>query len=227
MWETEMSQFVNSVWAGILSAGSEIGTQLVSILPGVIAAIIILVVGWLVAVIIGKIVKKGLEKIKLDMALKERGLEKALGKASLTNLLATLSKWYVFVIFLNQAAQLIALTALQAFLQEVLFYLPALFGAALVVIVGLLAGEYLKNSIKEMQVPYYDFFGSFTKFIVFYVSLVIGLQTAGFDATILINAFNIGLMGLVLTVAIAVGIGFGLAIKDEAKRIVKGVKKKL
>jgi len=227
MWEEGLSQFLKDVWGGVSNAGVELGEELVRVLPGIIAAVIILIVGWIVAVIVAKVVRKGLDKIKLDLMLKEKGLEKALGGASLSQILSTLAKWYTFIIFLNQVVQLIALSALQEFLSEVLVYLPSLFGAAIVLILGLIVGEYVKISIRELQIPYYDIVGSVAKFLVFYVSLVIGLETAGFDASILVYAFNIGLLGIVLTVSITAGIGFGLAVKDEARKLVKNIKKKI
>ncbi len=211
------------IWTALFQLYSDF----VNILPGLIVSIIILLVGWLVAKILEKIVVKALRKLDIDGWLKRNKLEKALGKASLTSILGTLTKWYVFMIFLNQIVGWINMTALQTFIEQALFYLPSLFGAAVIIIIGVFAGEYVKKTAMDMQIPYYELIGGVLKFLVSYMALVIGLQTAGIDATILVQAFNIGFTGVVLTASIIIGISFGLAMKEEAQKVIKNVKKKI
>jgi hypothetical protein len=223
----DLAELPGNIAMSLWTAFVQIYSDFINLLPGIIVAILILIIGWLIAKIFEKIVVKGLRKLGVDDWLKKNKLDKALGKASLTRILGTLTKWYIFMVFLSQIVEWVQLTALQVFLQQALFYLPSLFGAAVIVIIGVFFGEYLKRVSMEMQFPYYELLGGVLKFVVSYIALVIGLQTAGIDATILIQAFTIGLLGVVLTGAIAIGIGFGFALKEEAQKVVKNVKKKI
>ncbi len=227
MTTISLVELPNSILTSLWTAFTQIYTDFINLLPGIIASIFVLIIGWLIAKIIEKLVVKSLDKIGIDDWLKKNKMDKAMGKAKLTKILGTLTKWYIVMIFISQIVEWINMTALQTFLQQALLYLPSLFGAAVIVIIGIFIGEYLKKAAMDIQIPYYEIIGGVVKFVVSYMGLVIGLQTAGIDATILVQAFNIGLFGVVLTVSIMAGIGFGFAIKDEAQKVVKNVKKKI
>ena len=224
---TEIQNIPFEIWGSLRAAFIELANSVIKVLPGLIAATVILVFGWIVAKIIGLFVKKTLQKLGFDEWIKKNRLDKAVGNAKLSKVAGTISSWYIFIIFLAQIVEYVKLEGIHEILQEIILNLPVLFGGAVIVIFGLILGEYLRKSSAEMQIPYYDIFGGIAKFFVVYITLVIGLQTIGIDTTILIQAFSIGLIGIVLTIALSLGLGFGLAIKEEAKKIVRSVKKKI
>ncbi len=217
-----VSDTVVSLQAAVLSLWS----SFVSVFPGIIAAGVITVVGWLVGKIVGGIVTEAFRKAKSDKWLKDHGIHDALGGIELAKLMGTITKWYVIVVFLGQVTAYIRLQALQIFLQQLVGYLPALIGAFLVLIVGLLIGEYAKINIMKVKFTYKDLMARAAKFLIVYFALVIGLETANFSVAILRDAFRIGFTALAISVAIVVGISLGFAVKTDAEAYWKKMKKK-
>lgn len=197
----------------------------ITIFPGIIAAILLIAIGWIVGKAIGFAFQEILKRAKLDYWIKKENLSGAIWGKNLSEILGSLLKWYIVVVFLGAAAAVVQLEPLVKFADYLVLYLPALFGAVLVVLIGLLAGEYLKRLVIGTKMAYNEVIGSIIKFLAIYFTLVIGLQTAGFDVTILVDAFRIGFAAFAVTVAIILGIGFGAAFKEDARRILKKFEK--
>lgn len=208
-----LQQTLGNLWASF-----------VTVFPGIIAAIILIIIGWIVGKIAGGVLSKVLSKLKLDFWLEKEGLKQALWGKDLSSILGTLLKWYIVIVFLGAAAALIELQPLVTFINSVVHYLPALFGAFIIVIIGLIVGEHIRKKVAAGKTKYSEPGGRLLKYLVIYFTVVIGLQTAGFEVTILIDAFRIGFAAFAITVAIIIGIGFGFAFKEDAKRILKDLK---
>ncbi len=193
--------------------------------PGLIAAVIVIILGWIIGSLIGGAVTRILHRAKLDYWIKTRNLKEALYGKELSSILGSLVKWYIIVVFLGEAALLVKLTALSAVVTAIVLYLPTLIGAALVVLMGMLIGEYVKNEALDTKISYKELVGSIGKWLIIYFAIVIGLDTAGFEVSILIDAFRIGFAALAITVAIVVGLGFGLAFRDDIEKYAKEFKK--
>jgi hypothetical protein len=196
----------------------------VAVFPGIIAAIILIIIGWIVGKIIDGVLQRLLSKLKLDYWLEKEGLKQALWGKNLSSILGSLLKWYIVVVFLGAAAALIEMQPLVTFINSVVHYLPALFGAFIIIIIGMIVGEHIKKKIEMAKIKYSDVMGQLAKYLVIYFTVVIGLQTAGFEVTILIDAFRIAFAAFAITVAIIIGIGFGFAFKEDAKKIFKEMK---
>lgn len=197
----------------------------VYILPGLLAAIIVLIVGVIIGKIAGRIVAKVLNKVKLDYWIQRNKLSEALYGKQLSSILGSLLKWYIIIIFLGEAANLVQLTATSYIIRYISFYLPLLIGAGLVVLAGMLIGEYLKKLVTGTKMAHKYLFGEGIKWLTVYFSVVIGLQTAGFEVTILLDAFRIGFTALAIVAAIILGMGFGFAFRKDIEKLAKDFQK--
>ena len=106
------------------------------ILPGLIAAIIILIIGYFIALIIGHVVRIILEKIGLDTKMRKAKLMKAVGHTHLPNILGEIVKWYIFIIFLQQAVALLQLGTLTLLLDRFVTWLPNVIAGVLIILFG-------------------------------------------------------------------------------------------
>ncbi|KXB08273.1 hypothetical protein AKJ56_01585 [candidate division MSBL1 archaeon SCGC-AAA382N08] len=198
----------------------------VAIFPGIVAAIIIVIIGWIVGKIAGGMLKKALKAFGLDRRIKNAKLEDALYGLKFSDLLGSLLKWYVIVIFLAAAAERVALTPMVAILDRIIPLLPGILGGIFIIAVGLLIGEFVKKStIGVKKIPFKKVIGSALKFGTVYLAAVIALETTGFSAAILRYAFLLGFGAFVIAAAIIIGISFGLALKDDAKKIIADLRK--
>ncbi|MBD3361848.1 hypothetical protein GF358_03590 [Candidatus Woesearchaeota archaeon] len=205
------------IWDGIIST-----------VPGLIAAIVILIVGYLIAWVIEYILEKALEKIELDKwVLQKTHMQKIIGSFRLSHFLAVISKWYVFILFLPPAAQLIKLPALSAFLLSVALWIPNVILAVIIGLIGLMAAHYTEWKIIETKAKTAKIIGYLAKIVIVIFTLLIVLDQIGVKIAIAQTSFLIILSGIMLAVALMLGIGFGTAFKEEAKKIIKDVKKKV
>ncbi|MFH1786439.1 MAG: hypothetical protein ABH829_02220 [archaeon] len=217
-----VEQTVFSLQAALLS----LWASFLEVFPGIIAALVVLVIGGLIGLLFGKILTKVLQEAKIDEWLKSHGVAKALEGMSLSGVLGSVLKWYIIVVFLGEAAALVKLAAIQVFMLRMVSYVPSLIGAFIILLLGLLIGEYAKNSvIKKMDFKYAKELGKFAKFLIVYFSIVIGLQTAQFDAGILEDAFRIGFTAIVIIVAVVFGATFAWTFRKDAEKFWNEVKK--
>lgn len=198
----------------------------VNILPNLIAAIIILIIGYVVAYILGHAVKVLLFKLGLDNQIEKARISKALGRIKLSALLGEITKWYIFIIFLQSAIDLVNLGTLSILLQEFVMWLPNVIAAALIIIFGLFLAHFVTLKIREHT----DVKGGKTltgilNIVITFIVVVIALEQIGINVSILSNMFLILLGGLALGAAIAIGLSFGLGMQKDSGKALEKMKK--
>ena len=200
------------IWKGVITA-----------LPGVIAAILILILGYLVGALVGHIVKKLVEKTKIiSLVIKKMGLQAEIGKWDLAGFLGLITKWYIFLVFLNPAAQVVRLDTLSVFFSSVALWIPNIILAIVIALVGYVLAEYIAKKIKETKSKKKSLMATLAKIITMVFVVLIALKQIGIEVSVAENSFLIILAGVVLGLALAFGLGF----KDEAKKVLKDVMKK-
>jgi hypothetical protein len=203
---------------------TQFGIASVKALPGIVVAIIILLVGWLVAWILGFVIKNVLLKVGLDTGMKKAGIGNALGKLSLSKLLGLIVKWFVFLVFLGEAVSQLQLGSLSLFLDSLVMWLPNLVVASLIVVCGLIVSDYVTSRIKAAKTKRGDLFASGVYYVIMILVVLIALNQIGIDISLLTDIIKLFFGALFLGLAIALGIGFGGAIKGNAAKWLKRFK---
>jgi len=181
-------------WEGLVNTLSSIGAsimdplyslwyQFVDTVPGIVAAIIVAVVGFVVAKFIGYIVERGCLKAGLDKKVKEMKLGGALGDASWSNILGIVLKWYVFLVFLSPAVALLRLGPLSDFLMALILWAPSLIAAVLIVMFGLIAAEVSYDKIKKPKKPMINSLAKVTKFVIVLAAVIVALGQIGINTS--------------------------------------------
>jgi len=197
----------------------------VGILPGIIAAVIVLIIGYFVALGIGHAIKILLEKAGLDSYLEKSKFAREVGHFHLARVLGEIAKWYIFLIFIQAGVSLLKLGTLSSLLDRFVLWLPNVIVAAIIIIFGVALAHFISMKIEEHTVTKgVRFFSKLVKIVVYYVVLVIALQQIGVEASILENTFLILVGALAVGIAVALGIGLGKAMQPEGKEIVKDLK---
>jgi len=197
----------------------------VGVLPGIIAAIIVLIIGYFVALGIGHAVKVLLEKAGLDTYLERSKFAREVGHFHLSRILGEVTKWYIFLIFIQAGVDLLRLGTLSSLLNEFVRWLPNVIVAAIIVIFGVALAHFVSMKIEEhTRTKGVGFFSKLIKIVIYYVVLVIALEQIGVEASILENTFLILIGALAVGIAVALGIGLGRAMQPEGKEIVKDLK---
>jgi len=202
--------------------------SIVNILPGIVGALIILVIGYIIGWIASWIVEKVLTKIQFNKCvIGKTNVCKATGNMDLSKIIGLITKWGIFALFLASAASVVQLAGLAFFLQEVAFWIPNLIAAVIIALVALIAGDYASYKIEETKIKSSRFVGLGAKVVIVFLGAVIALKQIGIDVSIVEHSFLVILAGVMLALALAFGLGFAEAVKAESKDLVKKIKKNL
>ncbi len=193
---------------------------------GLIYAIVILIVGWIIAAVIARVVTKALEAAKLEKWMVERtNLRKIAGQFDPVTFLALITKWFVFVPFLASAATVIQLAPLSNFLLVLSQWVPNAIAGVAVAFFGFAASDYLAAKIESTKMRNASYVATAAQSLVLIVVALIVLEQVGLKVEVIKESFNIILAGIMLAFAIAVGMGFGDALKSDAAKMLKNLKR--
>ncbi|MFA6269506.1 MAG: hypothetical protein WCW13_02945 [archaeon] len=197
-----------------------------SALPSVFSAIILIVVGYIVGWIVKQVVVRLLKSAHFDDFMSEQHLGESIWNKKLSNLAGSIVKWYVFFVFLKQAVELVQLATINEVLGFWINFALLIIAALVVIITGLIVARYVRNVIELSQSSIRKIAGLVVEVTIVYISVVMGIRIIGLPTGMLESAFLIAFAGFILALSVAIGLSFGLALKDEAKIIVKEVKKR-
>src|SRR3989339_826415 len=122
-------------------------------LPTLLLAIVLFFLGFIIAWIFEIIARKIMNLIKLEVIVEKVGLKglftKAGLKISFTRLLSGVVYWFVLIVFLASVVNVLGLSQLSAFLDQLVAYLPNVIAAVAILIIGILVGNLLFNVVKN------------------------------------------------------------------------------
>lgn len=192
--------------------------------PNLIAAIIVLIVGLIVAAGLGALVEKIFESLRLDPFLEKLGLKPFFERAGLrlraSYFLGRLVYWFIVIAFLLAVAQTLGLYALATFLTAVVNYLPNVIAAVLIMLAALVLANFLRRiviaSVLSAKLRAAQFLGSLTWWAVVVFGLLAALQQLNIAAAIIQTLVT----GFIAMLALAGGLAFGLGGKDYASHLI-------
>lgn len=201
-----------------------IGDAFAIAIPGLIGAIIFIIIGYIVGVVCKAVIAKLLSKMGLDDWFEEQNLLAAVGNKNVSEVAGSIIKWYIFFIFLKQAVEVVNLVTLNEMLGIWIQYAILVIIAIGVVLAGLVIGRYARNAIEASGHSLGRVIGLIIELMVVYIAVVMGISVIGLPTQLLEMAFLIAFAGFVVAASLAIGISFGFALKDEAKTIIKELK---
>lgn len=212
-------QSLQSIWFGIMSY-----------LPAIILAIIIFVIGWILANLVGNSLKHLIDLSGVDKVVAKTGVSETFQKAGIRystgRIVGTFVKWFLIVVFLVAVFDILGLSELNAFLQQIiLVFLPNVLIAAFVIIAASVIARFVARvvtgSAKAAGVHAANFAGSIAKWSIWVFALLIVLTQLGIAAQLVQILF----IGIVAMLSLAGGLAFGLGGKDHASRVLSDVSK--
>jgi hypothetical protein len=214
-------------WGQVLSASFQnLWLGVVSFVPNLVIAIVILVLGWLVGALLGRAVAQVFRSLRVDDGLRKAGFESFFrrGGVNLNSgaFIGGLVKWFVIVVFLIAAFDVLGLSQVNLFLQEVvLAYLPRVLVAALVLLVAGVIGDATERVVvaaaQTAGVNSAHFAGSIAKWAIWIFAILVALSQLGIAAAFSQTLFT----GIVIAVSLALGLSFGLGGQEAAGRFIE------
>lgn len=194
--------------------------ELITFLPRLVGALIILVIGWIIGRLTARVVRRLADGIELDRMVLETPLGRMLGgtEQAVSRAFGSLAKWFVYALAILAAANALAITLLSEWISTAVAYLPAFIAGLLVIVLGFVIADFIGDIIERMQVAtesaYTSWFANGARMFLYFTAIVIGLDTMGIDVAILYVFARALAWGLAAAVAIGVGVAFGWGGKD-------------
>ncbi|MEX1014571.1 MAG: hypothetical protein WDZ80_05415 [Candidatus Paceibacterota bacterium] len=216
-WISVIVNSLQNLWVGF-----------VGVLGSVIGALVIFLVGLIVASGIGAFVEKIVNLIKLDSLLGSLGVRSYFDRAGINlnsgKFFGKATYWFLVIVFLLAASDILGFSTLSAFLKDVLLYIPNVIVAVLIMLAAIIVGDFLKklvkSSVKSAKLSGYKFLSSLTWWAVVLFGFFAAISQLGI-ANDIINAI---VFGFVAMIALAGGIAFGLGGKEYASFLVSRLK---
>ena len=218
-------------WGEILTRSfQELWFGIIGFVPNIIVAIVIFIVGWVVGVLLGRVVAQLVHSLKIDNALKSANVEEVLRRAGFRldsgRFLGELVKWFVIVVFLVATLDVLGLSQVNAFLQNVILaYLPQVIAASLILLIGAVIADALRKLVigaaKAAEIESAGLLGGLAKWSIWIFSILIALSQLGIADFFARTLFT----GVVVALAIALGLAFGLGGQDSAGRLLERMRK--
>lgn len=186
--------------------------------PRLIVAMGVIIIGLLVTEWVIKIVHGLLKEFEAHRFIKP--LEDIVKKPGLVmRFLDFIIKVTIMLIFIDIAVAILGITIISELVNKVILWMPNVFAAALIVLLGMWVAGWLSDKTMKMseenKVPFPSMVSNAVKFLVIYIVITMALAQLGIQVPVLYLAFGI-VLGAVM---IGVGAGFAFGLKDVSKNM--------
>jgi hypothetical protein len=221
-----------NTWGEILSLSfTNLWLGVIGFVPNLIVALVIVLIGWGIGVLFGRVVSQVIRAIKIDEALRRAGVENFLNKGGLNlnagNFLGGLVRWFVILVFLVGALDVLHLSQVTLFLKDILNYLPQVIVAVLILIAAGLVSDAMKkvvlSSAMSAEVSSAGFLATATKWAIWVFAILVALSQLGIASGFIQTIFT----GLVVALSLGLGLAFGLGGQEAASRTIEKMSKEI
>jgi hypothetical protein len=217
-WSEVLSLSFRNLWLGVIG-----------FVPNLIVAIVVVLLGWGIGVLFGRVVSQIIKAIKIDEALRKAGVEDFLNRGGINlnsgAFLGGLVRWFVILVFWVGAFEVLHLSQVTVFLRDILNYLPQVIVAVLILIAAGLVAEAMKrvvlSSAMAAEVTSAGFLATVTKWVVWVFAILVALSQLGIASGFVQTIFT----GLVVALSLGLGLAFGLGGQEAASRVIEKVSK--
>ncbi len=220
-WSAVLLRSFQDLWAG-----------LVEYVPNLVVALFIIILGWIIGALFGRVVSQLFKSLKVDSGLEKAGFGELLERGGIVlnsgAFVGALVKWFFIIVFLVAAFDVLGLAQVNIFLQQVvLLYLPRVIVAAVVLVAAGVLGDLVKrvvtSSVSAGGFGHANLAGSVSKWAIWIFGILVALEQLGIAAAFVQTLFT----GVVVAVALALGLSFGLGGQDAASRLIEKTKQEI
>lgn len=218
-------------WRDAIAASmQDLYFKVMDFLPNLLAAILVLIIGLIVAASLGKLIKKLVEITHVDKLIDKLGVNrnfKTLGRVSVAGILGWIVKWFLIIVVLMAVADILQMPQIIEFLKDVAKFLPNVVIAIVILLIGFVGGNFVYEitlrAVKTTKMHSPRFLANLAKWSIVIFALMASLIQLNIAGSLVQTLFT----GLVAMLAIAGGIAFGLGGKEKAAEWLNHLEKKL
>jgi len=207
--------FITGLTAGL--------ARLFGAIPNIIGALLLLIIGWIIAGIVGNLFAKLCRAVHVDTVSSRVGaagfLEQTGTRLKASDILGEVVKWVIRLVFIEMAAEQLGMPQVSQIINQILGFVPNIIVAVIILGVGAFLGKLLGGIVhgaaSEARLGNAGLLSRFTYGAVIAFAIIAALNELNV-APVVVNTLYIG---LVAAVALALGLAFGLGGRDTAARL--------
>ena len=219
-WTFATVEALGNLWQG-----------LIQFVPSLIGALVVFIIGWFVAVGLGRLVSEVLQRIKFNQLFETSNWKKAMDKAELkispAEFIGSIVKWVLIIVVLQVAVGILGLMGFEGVLSRVVGYLPNVVVAAFIFVVSVIIADIVAKVVvvatEGANFVYSHLGGEIVRWSIWIFAILIILHQLGVAPPLIESLFT----GVVAFLVISFGLAFGLGGKDTAAEFLEDVRKKI
>lgn len=203
--------------------------QMAAAVPRIIAAGIILLIGFIIGRAVGWFIAKVLEKMNVEHTMNNTGIGQAVSRSgwSFSRIISTAAKWFIYIFFITAAVDALQFTQLSEALQSIWLWIPNLIAFIIIIIIGSIIADFVGNwAQKELPargVPGGRAIGLGAKGILYAIVFVTAITQLQIGAGILNMVIAALVWGIAGAIAIGLGVGLAYSLKDLLPSLIYGM----
>lgn len=214
---------INTIGDQVTASLLQVWEAFVNFIPELVSALLVIIIGLIVAALLGKLTRTLLRYAQLDALSERSGLTAMMSRLeinfSFSWLIGKIVQWFFIIVFILAAADILGWNEVTLFLRDILLYLPNVAVAILILAAGLIVGNFadrvVSHGISATRLPIAntDLLGTVAKMAIITFAALAALIQLGVAASLI----QIVVAGFVFALALA----FGLGGKDKAREILE------
>jgi hypothetical protein len=205
-------------------------TRIMDYLPVLFGALVILIVGWIVAKAIRRMVDWLLKTVRFDSLADKAGISEILRKGNLDvsarEVVSNIIYWLIIIMVLVMTVDALGMPKSSDVLASLFAYIPKVIAALLVLIVAMFLANFVSGIVRtaagNANLPKPEILAGVSRWAIIIFAVTIALEQLGIAPLLVTATFNIILGGICLALALA----FGLGGKDAAARYLEELRQR-
>jgi hypothetical protein len=210
----------------VTGAWNAFATKITAFLPELIGAIVIFVVGWIIARLVKLATEKLLNLVRFNKATEKTGVNKFLKKGEIvkapSEIVGTLVYWFIMILVLIASLDALGLPIVSDMLNSIFLYIPNVVAAIIVLVLGFLMGNLLaavvRTAASNAGLKNAEGLGKISLYAIVVFATSIALIQLGIGEEIVASAFGLVFGAAALALALAFGLGGRDVAADYLKR---------
>ncbi|HVN66400.1 MAG TPA: hypothetical protein VMT31_07300 [Methanomicrobiales archaeon] len=193
------------------------------ILPYLVAAIIVLLIGWVIGRVLGKVVRVLFEKSGIDAYVLSSPIGGSFKKVGITlgYVADIIVRIFVYLLAIMVAADILGINALTEFIGKAVSYVPNLVLFGIILLVGFILIDYLSMVLEKLygQLALFSLVNIGLRLFLYFVVIVLALSQLGMDLTIVYTFVTPVAWGIGIGIGAGIAILLGFGLKDRAPQM--------
>jgi len=208
----------------IVAPAEAMWARVLGFMPMLISVILILIVGWVLASIVQKVITRFLKLARLDTVSEKIGIANILSKGdinyTLSEIMGVLVYWLLMLVVLLMAVNALQLNVAATLLNQVILYVPNVIASVFILVLGIFFASIIANTVRTTAatagITQARSLGQSTQVVIVVFTILEALKQLQIDTTII----EYVVIAILAALAFGVGLAIGLGCKEIAFKYV-------